>query len=112
MAFSGKKLGNLLIAGGAVLGVLTVVAIVMDYAPTLSPEMIKLMFHKGMAAGAAGLLIVGSWIARGSRRSQSELSRESGIEGGDATRSLNQAAQPPIVTSERDTVRIREGERR
>ncbi len=52
---------------GAVIGVVTVVAIAVDYSPSLTPEMIKLLFYKGLGAAAVGTMIVGTWIARGGR---------------------------------------------
>ncbi len=62
-----SALGNALVVAGAVIGVVTVVALAVDYSPSLTPEMIKLLFYKGLGAAAVGMMIVGTWIGRGGR---------------------------------------------
>ena len=59
-----KTVSNILVAMGAVVGVATVAIIALDYSPTLTPEMVNLLFYKGLGAAAVGLIIVGTIIGR------------------------------------------------
>lgn len=59
-----KTVANLLVAAGALLGIATVAAIALGYSPSLTPEMVKLLFYKGLGAAAVGLMVVGAIVGR------------------------------------------------
>jgi len=59
-----KTVANVLVAAGAVVGIATVAVIALDYSPSLTPEMVKLLFYKGLGAAAVGLIVVGTIMGR------------------------------------------------
>jgi len=63
-----STVGNVLVIAGAFVGAAAIVAVATDFSPSLSPEMITLLFYKGLGAAAVGLMLVGTWIARSGRR--------------------------------------------
>ncbi len=91
-------LGNVFVAAGAIVGIATVTAIATGYEIVLSPEMIRILIYKALAAAALGLMVVGTWIGRRGRRKEQE--REFGVierEAGELRRDDNRAlaAAPP-----------------
>jgi type VI protein secretion system component VasK len=70
-------LGNVLVAAGAIVGVATVTAIATGYQIVLTPEMIRILIYKGLAAAALGLMVAGTWIGRRGRRKEQE--RQTGV---------------------------------
>lgn len=50
-----RRVGNVLVAAGAVVGVATVTAIATGYEIQLTPEMIQLLTYKAFGAAAVGL---------------------------------------------------------
>jgi hypothetical protein len=68
----GVRLGDILTALGAVVGVFGVIAMAIKLKIVLTPDMQQLLFYKILFAGAAGLLIVGAWMGRQSRAAERE----------------------------------------
>lgn len=68
-----STVGNVLVVAGAFVGVIAIAAVSTDYSPSLSREMVALLFYKGLGAAAVGLMLVGTWVARGGRRKERKL---------------------------------------
>lgn len=59
-----STLGSTLLIAGAAAGVVAIGAVIMDYSPSLTPEMMKLLFYNGLGAASVGLMIAGTLIPR------------------------------------------------
>ena len=92
-----KTVGNVLVAAGAVVGVATVTAIATGYEIRLTPEMIELLTYKALGAAAIGLIIAGTWIARGGTEKHRDASRSSHGRGEDLSEG---PVQPAFTESE------------
>jgi hypothetical protein len=104
-----RRVGNVLVAAGAVIGVATVTAIATGYEIQLTPEMIQLLTYKAFGAAAIGLIIAGTWLGRGgTERHRDSRSNTEGagdeLPEGQAVPGLPGA--PPLETD----VRQRDGE--
>lgn len=64
-----RRIADILLGAGFVLGVGAVVGYQLDLIPTLSPALLKLLFFKVALGGSAGLLGVGAVARRIARRS-------------------------------------------
>ncbi len=67
-----STLGNVLLIAGAAVGVAAIAAVVIDFSPNLTAEMIKLLFYKGLGAASVGLMIVGTLMARAGREREKQ----------------------------------------
>ena len=69
-----SRLGELLLAAGAVVGAAAVVGLVVGFDPaTLPPALLKLTFYKLTFIGAAGLFVAGGLAYRYARRDEQRL---------------------------------------
>jgi hypothetical protein len=59
-----RRLGDALIALGAVIGIGAIVGYELDLIPTLPPVVLKLVIYKLIFAGGVGLLVGGAFIRR------------------------------------------------
>lgn len=59
-----RRLGDALLAFGAVIGIGAIVGYELDVIPTLPPIVLKLVIYKLILAGGIGLLVVGGFIRR------------------------------------------------
>ena len=85
---------------GAVAGLVAVVLVAADYAPALTPEMIKLLFFKGLGAVAVGLIVVGSLLGRFGREGEKRLELEARLNQPSPKASLN---APPVISELSDS---------
>lgn len=67
-----KRLGDMLIRVGAVVGTLGAAAMAIKLKMTLTPGMQEVFFYKGMFAASAVMLILGAWYGRQGRIEQEE----------------------------------------
>lgn len=59
-----RRLGDTLLALGALIGIGAIVGYELDFIPTLPPVMLKLVIYKLIFAGGIGLLVAGAFIRR------------------------------------------------
>ena len=102
-----KRLGNILVGAGAVVGAATVTAIATGVEIQLTPEMIQLLTYKAFGAAAVGLIIVGTWLGRAGTEQKNDTSIET------TAKSEDVAAGPPpaALPDQRDVeLGLRRGE--
>ncbi|MDP9201242.1 MAG: hypothetical protein M3P26_04840 [Gemmatimonadota bacterium] len=59
-----RRVGDTLLALGAVIGIGAIVGYELDFIPTLPPAVLKLVIYKLIFAGGIGLLVAGAFIRR------------------------------------------------
>jgi hypothetical protein len=59
-----RRVGDALLALGAVIGIGSIVGYELDFIPALPPAVLKLVIYKLIFAGGIGLLVAGAFIRR------------------------------------------------
>jgi len=59
-----RRVGDALLALGAVVGIGSIVGYELDFIPTLPPAVLKLVIYKLIFVGGIGLLVAGAFIRR------------------------------------------------
>ena len=59
-----RRIGDTLLALGAVIGIGSIVGYELDFIPTLPPAVLKLVIYKLIFVGGLGLLVAGAFIRR------------------------------------------------
>ena len=92
-----RRVGDALIALGAVVGVGAIVGYELDFIPALPPVVLKLVIYKLIFVGGIGLLVAGAFIRRLALRYTESVS--------DADRAASERA----LTSDKPIAGLREG---
>ena len=59
-----RRVGGILIALGAVVGIGSIIGYELDFIPTLPPAVLKIVIYKLIFVGGLGLLVAGAFIRR------------------------------------------------
>ncbi len=92
-----------MVGAGAILGIVTVVGFAAGVHVTLNQEMLQLVIYKGLATGTAGLIIVGSWLARAGKRAEGAEAEHVSLDN-NPVRELGAGATPPKPVGNPDSV--------
>jgi uncharacterized membrane protein YedE/YeeE len=93
-----KRLGDLLLGLGVVVGIGAIVGYEMDIIPTLPPAVLKLVLYKLIFVGGVGLLVAGAFIRRLANRFEAAAADAASLRKNDTHDRLQEALPSPSAS--------------